>query len=111
MAEFVWFESHGTSRRHKPRVKQITYGDGYEARIGTGINAQPQVWDLVFSGGAYEQITGIEDFLKARGGIESFGWTTPRGEAIRVVCREWTRTYDSGAECSLRATFEQVFEP
>jgi len=37
----------------------------------------------------------VYNFLKARGGVESFDWT-PRGELSprKFVCRKWSRKFD-----------------
>ncbi len=111
MPEFIWIETHGAQVRHRPRVQRIPYGDGYEVRIGLGINRDPQSWDLAFEDIDHLVANEIDDFLAARGGLEAFDWVSPRGQNLQVVCREWTRTNVRPRSETIRATFEQVFQP
>lgn len=116
MSVFTYTPDFGASRKSKPRVNAIQFGDGYEQRVATGQNRDPKVWALRFSNRSVDDIDAIEAFLEARvtasGTHESFDWTPPRADtAITVVCREWDRTIDHAETDSLAATFIQVFEP
>jgi phage-related protein len=93
-------------------VTVVKFGDGYEARHTHGINPDLKVWNLTFRNRDVSEIDEIEEFLDARGAVESFDWIPPRAEdAIRVVCRQWERTIDKAATDSLTARFEEVAEP
>lgn len=92
----------------KPEVNVIKFGDGYESRQGNGVNFKKQVWNLTFEGTAIP-IEAAYDFLQARGAVESFFWTTPRGQVIVVVCDEWKMVRQPGYR-TLTCTFRQVFE-
>jgi len=52
----------------------------------------------------------IEDFLTARGGVESFLWTPPTGSQGTYICESWTRQITGPGRFIINATFEQVFE-
>jgi len=112
MPTFTWTAEFGSQKTKQPVVSQIKFGDGYEQRQTTGLNTNPQKWDLQFNNRDTSEIDDIDDFLDARGGVESFDWTPPRAsDAIKVVCRQWQRTLASAQFDTLTATFEQVFEP
>ena len=78
-----------------PRVKTSRFGDGYEQRVADGINNILQKWQISFTRRSEIDIDYVYDFLRARGGVESFDWT-PRGEATAriFVCRKWNRKFD-----------------
>jgi phage-related protein len=49
--------------------------------------------------------------LEARNGVEAFEWTPPNeSTAIKVVCREWTKTVARANLNNVSASFQQVFE-
>ena len=95
-----------------PKVRVVKMGDGYEQRIEEGINNNPQVWPLAFTKRNGVDVAGVYDFLKARGGVESFEWT-PRGESTprKFICRKWSRRFDNyDVVQSINFTLEEVFE-
>lgn len=111
MATFTWSADYGASVDLQPRVKQVSFGDGYEQRVADGINTLRQMWQLNFSNRTLTEINAIDTFLRARGGIEAFDWTPPRASvAGKFVCRSWQRTAVAGVIDSISAKFEQVFE-
>ena len=81
---------------------------GYECRTQQGINSDPQKWSLTFDRSRPE-ILAIRNFLKARGALEAFNWTTPEQVAGVFVCRGWRTQFPIG-RAVLTCTFEQVFE-
>ena len=101
----------GASRKSKPNVKSIKFGDGYEQRLSIGIQQDPKIWDLKWSTLTDSDASAIEKFFENRFGSESFLWT-PLGDttAYRFVCREWNRTFASSNINQISAKFEQVFE-
>lgn len=111
MATFTYTPDYGAQVSVKPRVRVAQFGDGYEQRIADGINTRPQVWSLQFNNRTDTEAGNITTFLEARNGVEAFDWTPPGGSAIKVVCREWSKTVARYNLNSVSATFQQVFEP
>lgn len=108
MATFTW-SPQTVNKKSQPRVLAAGFGDGYQQRVGDGINALQPEWVLSFSR-EIADIDTIEAFLEARGGEESFDWTPP-GEsvAIKAICPEWGKTPHTGlASAGFSATFRQV---
>jgi phage-related protein len=110
MATFTYTPDFGASKASKPRVKVITFGDGYEQRLAYGINTNPQEWNLTFSNRNDSEAQAIDAFLTARNAVESFSWT-PYGESPRnFVCREWSKVLNGYNRNTIEATFIEVFE-
>jgi phage-related protein len=110
MATFTWPPSYQAALTRKPRVLAQKFGDGYEQRTGDGINTNPAIWSLQFNGRSQTEADGIDNFLAARAGLESFTWTAPNGVTGRYLCREWSRTIVAATIYNLAAQFEEVFE-
>lgn len=108
--DFAYLASWGVKKKLKPRVLVAKYGDGYEQRLGDGINTKPQKWDVMFKSRTPAEATEIMAYLDAMGAVVPFNWTNLDGVAIRVVCREWERTYDGLNLNGVTGIFEQVFE-
>jgi phage-related protein len=109
MSDFIYQPAYGASVAKEPRVLTAQYGDGYEQRVGDGINTVRQIWRLNFSA-TQADITAIDAFLTAKGGVDSFTWT-PSGESeIRVKCTDWNRARTAPRAGTISATFTQVFE-
>lgn len=111
MATFTYTPSFEATESSKPRVRKFQAGDGYEQRIRFGLATDPKEWSLVFSNRDDAERDLITTFLEARGGVESFDWTTPRGVAGKFVCEEWQVTLSNCNNNQIRATFREVFEP
>jgi phage-related protein len=97
---------------HSPKVRSIMFGDGYEQRTPIGLNHDPEMWSLVFDRKLGDDVDGVYDFLKARGGHEAFYWTPP-GEAVAKIytCKTWKRRYEhySGDAISVgRKTIQSI---
>lgn len=109
MSTFTHTPEFGAPKQVRPRVSAIKFGDGYEQRVAQGLNTQLEVWNLTFANRDEEEANEIDDFLIARGGVESFDWTPPGAAASKkFVCREWTRVIQKANLYSISATFEQV---
>ncbi|MBI6547274.1 phage tail protein [Xenorhabdus lircayensis] len=88
--EFKWRPQDNYEISHEPRVKVIKFGDGYEQRFKDGINNQLKRYQLNFIEKA-ETGKAIDEFLRARGAVESFTWLTSDDNQLRTfVCRSWT---------------------
>lgn len=111
MTTFTWIPEFGSSADIEPNVAVQKFGDGYEQRQAKGMNSQAETWSLAFANRDASEFADIIAFLKARGAVEAFNWTTPDGDAIVVVCRKWSKTPQKGNLRTINATFEQVFEP
>lgn len=105
---FTWYPDFESQKTVKPNVAVLNFGDDYEQRQRQGLNRIKEEWSLTFTR-SYELINAVDDFLTARGGVESFYWVNPRGKQIIVVCDEHTVKRYQGY-LVLTATFRQVFE-
>jgi phage-related protein len=110
MSDFNYTPSYGLQADYKPNVLVTKFGDGYEQRVGEGINLVPQNWKLGFDNISTATADAIIDFLVGKSGLTAFTWTPKGGTEIKVVCRSWTKTYINVASRSVSCLFEQVFE-
>lgn len=109
MSDFTYQPTYGAKVAHAPRVRVAPFGDGYEQRVADGINVDMQSWDLTFVK-ATATIDAIDTQLSGYGSVTRFTWT-PKGKSeIKVVCRQWTRTYSDKGVDTLTAKFDQVNE-
>ena len=111
MATFTYTPSFPATEQSKPFVKKVILGDGYQHRIQQGLERDPKNWVLTFSNRTDTERDNILSFLEARKGTESFDWTTPRGSAAKFICSQWSVAMPNYNKNTVRATFEQVFEP
>lgn len=111
MSVFTWLASYPASKAMKPRVNKAQFGDGYEQRVGDGINTRARIWSVQFNQRLNAEISAINAFLEARDGREAFDWTPPSGAAGRWVCESWEEGVTQPVYSSLTATFREVFEP
>jgi phage-related protein len=105
--------SYGCSNQMRPRTKTVAFGDGYELRIGDGLNTMAQRWSLNFNVLTIGEANAVEAFFRAQGGIRWFWWTPPRQTTqIKVICKDWTRAPLEGSRLhdSITANFQQVFD-
>lgn len=109
MATFTYTPDWNASKKMKPRVNKLQFGDGYEVRQADGLNTKLEAWDLMFKRNTVDA-EAIDAFLTARGGVESFNWTNPNGVASVYVCDEWTTTYNDVGWSTVSATFREVPE-
>lgn len=106
--EFTWQVNAGASLSKEPKVKTAAFGDGYQQRVGSGINANPRSWQIECIRKRSE-IDPIEAFLDARAGAESFRWKPPIGNSGLWICKSWNVAATSVNVATLSATFEEVF--
>lgn len=111
MATFAFTASFEATESSKPRARKFQAGDGYEQRIRFGLNTNPKEWSLTFANRTDTERDNIVAFLDARGGVEAFDWTPPRGTAGKYVCEEWQVTLSNCNNNQVQATFRQVYEP
>lgn len=108
MSTFTWYPAFGVSQSVQPRVRVAAFGDGYQQRVGDGINAAPRSWALVFTQET-ANVDAIEAFLVAAAGVTSFDWTPPSGAAGKWTCSAWSRTHIANGAQQISATFSEVF--
>jgi phage-related protein len=111
MATFTYTPSFEATESSAPRVRRFQAGDGYEQRVRFGLHTDPKEWSLTFANRTDTERNNITAFLEARGGVESFDWTPPRGTAGKYVCEEWQVTLSNCNNNQIQATFREVFEP
>ena len=102
--------TYGSSKSSAPKVRMAEFGSGYSQRTVFGLNQNPKTWALTWNVSETDADT-IEEFLDARGGAQSFGWT-PVGSSTEYkwICKEWSKTIPYLNRATISATFEQVFE-
>jgi phage-related protein len=110
MATFTYTPDFTANLTKRPRVRQVSFGDGYEQRTADGINTIRALWSLSFNTRTDAERDAILGFFEARAGIEAFDWTPPTGSAGKFVCREWTTSLERFGINNITVTFEQVFE-
>lgn len=110
MADFNWIPDQGVTERPTFDVNKVRFGDGYEQRSVNGINSTRQIWDMKFTLRTKTEILAIDAFIKARKGVTSFTWTTPKGETLRFKCEIFSSSGNHDNDWNAAATFEQVHE-
>lgn len=110
MATFTWAPDFGAELREAPNVLVAKFGDSYEQRAQFGINATREVWALSFNTRTNAERDAIRAFLRARGGVEAFDWTSPLGTVGKWVCRDWNVGLRHAGVNDASFSFEQVFE-
>ena len=112
MADFPSINpSYGSQKRSNPNVRVIQFGDGYTQRLIIGENQDPKSWSLDWRNISETEADSIETFLEARKGQESFDWTPPAGSASKWICMSWSKSIPYLNRATIRATFQEVFEP
>lgn len=107
---FTWLPSYNAQVDSEPRNLSNSFGDGYEQRVGDGINNDMLKWSLRFDVRSIAETNLIRTFLKTRGGIESFDWTPPIGLAGKFLCRKWSANASGPLTYDISAVFEEVPE-
>ncbi len=109
--------SYGLSKTSKPTIKSTKFGDGFQARIRWGMNQNPKTWNPVWNDITENQSDQIESFLDERasdttGTGSSFTWTPPNESASsEFICLKWTKQLKHPGYATIKATFQEVFEP
>ena len=107
----------GLSKTVKPRTHTSKFGDGYEQRLVAGINPLKEEFDVKFNNRARAEIDDIVAFFESKKGVTNFSFTYPDTNSggneatIRVVCDDWSTSYESAVSSSLSAKFRRVYEP
>lgn len=97
----------GVEIEFKPRTTTLSFGDGYEQRIGGGINLNMRNINASYKLKRYDMQILI-DFLKSHAGYKPFRFEEPyTSETLLVVCKSWKAMY-SNNRGTLTAQFEEV---
>ena len=104
------------SRASKPKVHLATFGDGYEQRLADGINSIKETFNVSFQTRPKADIDDIVGYFESLKGVTAFNFTIPdsnnSGESVvKVVCDDYSISYDYGDFYSASATFRRVYEP
>lgn len=106
----------GLKRASKPKVHVVTFGDGYEQRLADGINNLDQSISVSFSTRPKAEIDDLVAFFESLQGVSKFRFDLADSnagsntETIKVVCQEWSQTWEYDDYYSLNATFRRVYE-
>lgn len=104
--------TYSINKRSEPRMRALSFGDGYQQRVTFGLNQNPKQYDLEFIlKEADAQI--LEDFLDARAqDCASFDWIAPDDTASKKwICPSWTREFLGPAASRIQLSLIEVFEP
>ena len=105
----------GLNSSNTPRTFTVEFGDGYEQRVANGINALSQSFSVSFDTRPKEEIDDIIAFFVNKAGVTAFSFTyadsNNSGETtIKVVCEDWSQSWDYDNFYSASATFRKVYE-
>ena len=104
----------GFTRRVRPRTLVARFGDGYEQRVGDGINTKDDTLNISLKNRTADEINEIAAFFDAFVG-KSFTATVSEfenaGKSFKVVCESYNITYVQPTVHSLTAVFRRVYEP
>lgn len=106
MSDFEWQPAYNFTVSKEPRVNRASFGDGYEQRVGDGLNNNQRSWQLVFTR-TQSDIIAIDAFLTQKGAVDSFTWSI-EGEEVRVVCKKWDRVRQAPMVGQISCMFEEV---
>ena len=105
------------TKKSKPTVLKIQFGDGYEQRIAEGINSVKETYTVGFTNRPKAEIDDIVAFFDNKKGTTAFNYTIPDSNAgggertIKVVCEDYSQRYSYDNFYSCSATFRRVYEP
>jgi phage-related protein len=108
--EFTWGARIGDQGAVAFSVLSAKFGDGYEQRVGNGINPRSESWPYTYIG-PIDEVEPIKRFLDWHGGAQVFQWTPPFGQPGLFTCAGYNVTPKGGPQVQLTATFVQAYLP
>lgn len=109
----------GSGRPTTPKIIKSEFADGYTQVVKDGINNNRRSWNLRMEALSPSEFQEIDEYLKARGGWETFSFQPPSYEgldpdtavtdSVTVHCPNWTPTFLRGGHVNLQMTFEERF--
>ena len=113
---------YGQKKASAPKVRTITFADGYEHRLNFGLtqHQNPKVFNLTYDVSETEA-DEIEAFLDARANAagkpndsDSFnfpsGFLPEESDTMKFVCERWTKSIPYNNRATIKAAFREVFE-
>tara|TARA_Y100000015_G_scaffold4224_1_gene3821 strand:- start:369 stop:761 length:393 start_codon:yes stop_codon:yes gene_type:complete len=106
----------GLTLKTTPSVILADFGDGYQQRLADGINTLRQEFSIAFASRPKAEIDNLVAFFEGLGAVSKFEFvvddTTSAGnsEVYKVICKEWTQTWDYDDFYTLTANLERVYE-
>ena len=111
--------TYGQQKRSAPKVRTVTFADGFEHRINFGLtqHQNPKIYQFTFNVSEVEADV-IENFLDDRANAagkandsDSFDFIPP-GESVsqKFVCQSWSKSIPYNNRATIQATFREVFE-
>jgi len=106
----------GLSSKETPRVLMVTFGDGYEQRLSSGINQLEQEFGVSFKTRPKAEIDDIIAFFTSTKGVTAFDYVVPDSNAgggettYKVVASDWTKSYAYDNFYTANAKFRRVYE-
>lgn len=101
----------GFTKNVRPRVLIAEFGDGYRERAADGINTLPESFSLKWTNIVTADATLLEDFFKARAGVEAFKWTPPDEGSEKVyTCPRWSKSPTAFGFYNMTAEYQQEFD-
>lgn len=103
--------STSVTRATRARVVTSQFGEGYEQRVGIGLNRLERTvelsWDVLSHADAADIIADLEGWA----GVEAFEYAAaPETTTRRWVCQQWSRSEAGPMAASLRATLREVMD-
>jgi phage-related protein len=101
----------------EPRVRRVKFGDGYEARLGDGLNTRSMNVSISWKNRTHAEMAVLMDFFRRHNGQSWFWWAASGEEGVnkKFVCPKWSysRSADSPANSprfDINCEFYQVFD-
>lgn len=108
---FNWPVDDGPSGNNKFRRKVARFGEGYEQRVGDGLNNINRDWNVTVRSD-WATLDAIGTFLEAHADGTPFYWTPPGATAVQRLwtCDGYTFSPRSGTNGTLSAAFTECFD-
>lgn len=111
MAVFTIVPDKGFSKQTTPKVLTTQFGDGYAHRVADGINSINTTWNVTFNSRSLVDSDAIIAFFEAQAGVISFDFTPPDETTVyKVLCPDWSQTYESPISRSTSAKFVRTYQ-
>ena len=101
----------------KAKIYQTAFGDGYEQRLASGINALDQEFTLSFKTSPAAEIDKLVSFFTTLNGVTPCTYTYHNSldggtsTSVKAIALEWTKTQDQATIASLDVKLRRVYEP
>lgn len=105
------------TRKTSPKRYTANFGDGYSQRIAQGLNPLDETYSVTFKTRPKAEIDDIVAFFDSKQGVTNFSFTIPdtngggNETTIKVICEDYSISYDYDDFYSCTAQFKRVYEP